>query len=162
MLTDIPVKMLYHINVHMYIVHVHTHTCIHIKDGFPLAPVSNPGQIGETFTTVTITWGKSPVPTASPLEGYTIIITPLLENSSPTEVETRDNDTTIEIFHLSPGQEYRIEVFGRNSKGNGTLSEALVARTVKPQVPGQPPQVTGVLDKFDTSYSINISWMVRP
>ena len=140
--------------------HTHTHTHTH-TDGVPLAPIATPGQIDETFSTVTVTWGKSPVPASSPLQGYTIIITPLIENASPTEVATMDNDTTIQIFHLTPGREYRIEVFGRNSNGNGTLSGALIARTVTPQVPGPPPQVTGVLERFETSFSINISWTVR-
>lgn len=130
-------------------------------DGRPLAPVANPGQMGETLTTVTIVWGESPVPTSAPLQGYTVVIAPIEGNSLPYEVETVDNKTEIELFQLTPGHNYSVQVFGRNSNGNGTASISVRISTVKPVAPHTPQEVEAVLVKHDTSFSINVSWTVR-
>ena len=67
----------------------------------------------------------------------------------------------IELFQLTPGQKYTVNVFGRNLNGNGVSSTAVIIRTVVPQVPPPPKYVEAVLVKLETSYSINMSWMVR-
>ena len=129
-------------------------------DGLPLAPISNPVQTGEeTLTTVPITWGEAPVPTTAPLLGYTIVIDPIVGDSF--RIDTVENSTEITLFHLIPGHEYLVSVFGRNSNGNGTASETVNISTVVPQVPPSPPQVEAVLMQFGTSFSINVSWTVR-
>ena len=130
-------------------------------DGLPLAPKSNPVQTGQSLTTVTIDWGKAPVPAMVPLLGYTIIITPIQRNHPPVLVETWDNQTMIELHQLVPGEQYRVKVFGRNSNGNGTSSQAVVVSTVVPQAPPPPKKLEAVLVKLEISYSINISWTVR-
>ena len=130
-------------------------------DGFPLAPLSNPAQVGETLTTVTINWGEAPVPLDAPLQGYTVSVVSVQNDTVPLELSTQDNATTIQLFNLIPGQEYRVMVFGRNSIGKGTPSATLVARTVVPVPPHQPLQVHGVVEVFGKSSSINVSWMVR-
>ena len=134
---------------------------LNTTDGRPLAPVSSPVQTGETLTTITITWGESPVPTNSPLEGYTILLSPTGGGRQPLEVETADNETTIELFHLVPGEEYQITVFGRNSNGAGSPSGSLVARTIVPQVPNPPSHVGGILETFEKNSSIKVTWTVR-
>ena len=130
-------------------------------DGLPLAPRSNPVQTGQSLTTVTIDWGKAPAPTKAPLLGYTIIITLIQRKHPPVLVETWDNQTMIELCQLVPGEQYSVEVFGRNSIGNGTSSQAVVVSTVVPQAPPPPKKVEAVLVKFEISYSINILWTVR-
>ena len=130
-------------------------------DGLPLAPLSNPAQVEETLTTLTIVWGEALVPLNAPLQGYTITVVPVQNDAVPLELSTRDNETTIQLFNLIPGQQYRVMVFGRNSFGRGTPSATLVARTVVPLPPHQPIQVHGVVTVFETSSSINVSWMVR-
>ena len=96
-----------------------------------------------------------------PLLGYTIIVTPIQKNHPPVLVETWDNQTMIELCQLVPGEQYRVKVFGRNSNGNGTSSQAVVVSTVVPQAPPPPEKVEAVLLKLEISYSINISWTVR-
>ena len=130
-------------------------------DGLPLAPKSNPVQTGQSLTTVIIDWGKAPAPAMTPLLGYTVVITPIQRNHPPVVVETWDNQTMIELSQLAPGEKYRVKVFGRNSNGNGTSSQAVVVSTVVPQTPPPPKEVEAVLVKLEISYSINISWTVR-
>ena len=137
----------------------HSHT--YSTDGRPLVPVSNPVQTGETLTTITITWGESPVPSNSPVEGYTISLSPTEGSGRPLEVETADNETTIELFRLVPGGKYQIVVFGRNSNGAGPPSGSVVARTVVPQVPYSPSHIEGVLETSETNSSIKVTWTVR-
>lgn len=126
-----------------------------------MAPITNPGQIGETLTALTIDWGEAPVPINAPLQGYTISVLPLQgENRTPLEIATNDNDTTIQLFNLTPGGRYEITVFGRNSYGRGAPSGVLVGSTVAPVPPHPPTQVQGMVEEFGTSSSITVTWMV--
>ena len=129
-------------------------------DGTPLAPTSDPVQTSDSLYSVTIDWGESPHPTRDPLQGYTLLLTELLEVEREIRFESFSNNTNAEIPNLKAGVEYRVVVFGRNQMGEGQRSHYVVARTVSPIVPHPPTNVAVKLEIGNISSNIILYWTV--
>ena len=145
------------------LLHTHTHTHTPYTDGTPIAPISDTIQLDETLNSVTIDWGKSPVPDDDPLYGYNINVTQISngERLDTIHMQTEDNATSTVLYHLTPGAEYEVVIAGRNSHGEGAKSRPVVVEPMRPVVPPPPVRVEAVLGTDQSGGRvITVTWRV--